>query len=206
MRVLRMLIAACVARVGFDAAALATLANPASQNCAKKGGRLTIEKNPKGGEYGVCVFADKLQCEEWAMLRGQCRTGGIKVTGYATPAARYCTITGGTYRVVGASNTPEERGTCTFRGGNSCDALAYYEGSCARQAAAGKTIKAHLACAGGKSIDATFVNGPTSSGALLTKVRAFVDFLRGVLRRDGMTRRHSLTSTRWCKFHHSFKA
>ena len=58
------------------------LANPASQNCIDKGGRLTMEKNGAGGEFGVCTFADDLQCEEWAMMRGQCRTGGIKVTGW----------------------------------------------------------------------------------------------------------------------------
>ena len=98
------------------------------------------------------------------MLRKQCRTGGIKVTGYVTPAARYCAITGGAYKVTSASNAPDEKGTCTFRGANMCDALAYYEGSCTRQvAAAPRTIEAKFACAGGKSIDATFVNGPSSS-------------------------------------------
>ena len=66
------------------------------------------------------------------MLRGDCRTGGIKVTGYVTPAARYCAITGGAYRVTGASNMPDERGTCTFKGGKSCDAAAYFAGTCSR--------------------------------------------------------------------------
>ena len=144
------------------------LANPASQNCVAKGGMLTIEKQPQRGEYGVCVFADNLQCEEWAMLRGRCRVGGVKVTGYATPAARYCAITGGTYTVVSAGDTSSEKGTCTFRGSTSCDALAYYDGSCTRQvAAAAKTIRAKFACAGGKSIDATFVNGPSSGVRLV---------------------------------------
>ena len=157
MRSLAVLIAVAVPLSAFEAAAQATLANPASQNCVAKGGKLAIEKNPKGGEYGVCVFADNLRCEEWAMLRGQCRTGGVKVTGYATPAARYCAITGGTYRITSASNTRDEKGTCTFRGANTCDALAYYDGSCARQVVAAKPVKASFACAGGKSIDATFV-------------------------------------------------
>ena len=165
MHVLPVLIAIALAVTAFDAAAQATLANPASQNCAKKGGKPTIEKNPGGGEYGVCVFADNRQCEEWAMLRGQCRTGGVKVTGYVTPAARYCAITGGTYKVSSADNTPGEQGTCTFRGANACDALAYYQGSCTRRvaAAAKKTIEATFACSDGKSIAATFVNGPASS-------------------------------------------
>jgi putative hemolysin len=148
--------------------ALPALANPASQNCVAKGGTLAIEKKPQGGEYGVCVFADNLQCEEWAMLRGQCRVGGVKVTGYATAAARYCAITGGTYKVTSAGNTSGEKGTCTFRGANTCDAIAYYDGSCTRQvAAAAKTIRAKFACAGGRSIDATFVNGPSSSVRLV---------------------------------------
>ena len=168
MHLLAVLIAIAVLLWSFDAAAHAALANPASQNCASKGGKLTIEQNPKGAQYGVCVFADDRRCEEWAMLRGQCRTGGVKVTGYVTPAARYCAITGGTYKVSSGSNTPDEKGTCAFRGSNSCDALAYYEGSCTRRvAAAARTIKARFACNDGKSIDATFVNGPDSSVRLV---------------------------------------
>lgn len=145
------------------AAQQAALANPASQNCIAKGGQLTMEKNGAGGEFGVCTFPDNLQCEEWAMLRGQCRSGGIKVTGYVTPAARYCAITGGSYKVTSASNTPGEQGTCTFAGGKTCSAAGYFDGKCSREAtrtaaAPSQVIKARFACAGGKSIDATFVN------------------------------------------------
>jgi putative hemolysin len=142
------------------------LANPASQNCIAKGGELRIEKNGSGGEFGVCVFADNLQCEEWAMLRGQCRAGGVEVTGYVTPAARYCAITGGTYKVTSASNTPSERGRCAFAGGRTCDAAAYFDGKCSREAtrtAAARAIRARFTCSGGKSVDATFVNGAQSS-------------------------------------------
>lgn len=143
------------------------LANPASTNCVAKGGTLNIEKNPRGGQ-GVCVFPDNLQCEEWAMMRGECRVGGIKVTGYVTPAARYCAITGGTYAVAAASNTPAESGTCTFASGKRCAAGAYFDGTCSReQVAAANTIRARFACSGGKSIDATFVKGPTSSVKLV---------------------------------------
>jgi putative hemolysin len=110
----------------------AGLANPASQNCGAKGGTIRIEKNAKGDEFGVCLFPDNLQCEEWAMLRGDCRTGGIRVTGFATAPARYCAITGGAYAVVSGSNTPNEQGTCTFKDGKSCDAGAYFAGTCSR--------------------------------------------------------------------------
>jgi uncharacterized protein len=168
MQAAAILIALAVALSTFDAAAQTGLANPASTNCAAKGGKLTIEKNAKGGQFGVCTFPDNLQCEEWAMLRGDCRTGGIKVTGYATPAARYCAITGGTYAVTAATNTAVERGTCTFANGKECPAAAYFNGTCSRQvAAAAKTIKARFACAGGKSIEATFVNGPSTSVRLV---------------------------------------
>jgi len=146
-----------------NASAQSTLANPASQNCVAKGGTITIETNPKSAEYGVCVFADNLQCEEWAML--QCRTGGVKVTGYATHAARYCAITGGAYGVTSSTNTPDERGTCTFANGKRCDASAYYAGSCTREAAVApppKSIRARFQCNEAKSIDATFVNGAKS--------------------------------------------
>ena len=167
--------ALCLSTAGAQtppAPAQPALANPASTNCIDKGGRLVIEKNGAGGQFGVCLFPDNLQCEEWAMLRGECRTGGIKVTGYVTPAARYCAITGGTYKVTAASNTPDERGTCTFAGKATCDAKAYFDGACSREKVAAAppapgTIRAHFACSGGKSIDATFRNGAQSSVALV---------------------------------------
>lgn len=107
------------------------IANPASENCIQQGGTLTIETNGSGGEYGVCVFEDNLQCEEWAMFRGDCPVGGIKVTGYATDAARYCAITGGTYQVdEEATSTADEQGTCTLPDGQTCDVYDYYNGTC----------------------------------------------------------------------------
>ena len=169
---MRMLFALFVAATAVPAMAQApqraALANPASQNCVAKGGTLSIEKNGKGGQFGVCMFPDNLQCEEWAMMRGDCRVGGIKVTGFATPAARYCAITGGTYAGTAASGTAVERGTCTFANGKECTAAAYFNGTCSRQVpTAARTIKASFACADGKSIGATFVNGPSSSVRLV---------------------------------------
>ena len=71
----------------------ATNANPASENCVKQGGKLTIEKRGEAASFGVCWFEDALQCEEWALMRGECPAGGLKVTGYG-PQGRYCAITG----------------------------------------------------------------------------------------------------------------
>ncbi len=108
------------------------LANPASQNCAAKGGTLRVERRPDGGQYGVCFFVDNYQCEEWALLRGECPAGGLRVTGYVTPAARYCAITGGRYAVVARSGAVDEQGTCALPGVKACDADAYFAGTCGR--------------------------------------------------------------------------
>ena len=109
-----------------------TRANPASENCIAQAGRLSIEKTPKGDQYGVCHFEDNYQCEEWALLRGDCRAGGTRITGYITDAGRYCAITGGTYTVTLEGDAGSERGTCTFTNGQQCDADAYFAGDCSR--------------------------------------------------------------------------
>ena len=75
-------------------------ANPASQNCVQQGGKLVIERGP-GGEIGMCLFENNRQCEEWALLRGLCPAGDIRVTGYATPEERLCAIRGGQYTNAG---------------------------------------------------------------------------------------------------------
>ncbi len=108
----------------------AGLPNPASENCVKQGGTLTIQKRGDGGEYGVCLFEDNRQCEEWALLRGDCPVGGLKITGYATQAAQYCAITGGEYQITANGNTDQEKGTCTFKNGRMCDAGDYFAGIC----------------------------------------------------------------------------
>lgn len=111
--------------------AQAQLANPASQHCAALGGTLNIERRPDGGQYGVCVFTDNYQCEEWALFRGECPKNGLRVTGYVTPAGRYCAITGGRYTVV-TENASGEQGVCSLPGGKTCNAADYYAGTCSR--------------------------------------------------------------------------
>jgi len=108
------------------------IANPASTNCISKGGTLTIQKGVGGGEYGICIFEDNRQCEEWALFRGECPIGGKKITGYVTPAAQFCAITGGSYNITDQTNTEKEQGTCTFNNGKSCDVWDYYNGKCSK--------------------------------------------------------------------------
>ncbi len=107
------------------------IANPASQNCVDQGGTLSTEERGDGGQFGVCYFEDNLQCEEWALMRGECPVGGLKVTGYITAAARYCAITGAQYTIISNSGAKNEQGACTFKDGSLCDAWAYYFGKCA---------------------------------------------------------------------------
>ncbi|MDD4901454.1 MAG: DUF333 domain-containing protein [Patescibacteria group bacterium] len=100
------------------------LANPASVNCTAKGGRLEIRKN-KNGEYGVCLFEDNRQCEEWALLRGRCPAGGLKITGYENDAEIYCAITGGQVEGV---DTPVP--LCKRIDGTLCNAQSNLDGEC----------------------------------------------------------------------------
>ena len=162
---LAVLCAAALALPAAQAQTRAAIANPASQHCVAQGGRLVLEKDGSGGQFGVCLFEDNRQCEEWALLRGQCPAGGLRVTGYVTPAARYCAITGGSYTVTSASNSTTEEGDCRLPDGRVCSAAAHFDGSCTAAAAA--PIRAQFSCAGGKTIDAAFFNAAPSQVELV---------------------------------------
>jgi putative hemolysin len=83
-----MLIAACAGQGTFESAtlestlpatedfatAVAALPNPASVFCEDNGYTLEIRQG-EGGSYGVCLFPDGSECDEWAYFRGECRPG-----------------------------------------------------------------------------------------------------------------------------------
>jgi putative hemolysin len=100
------------------------IANPASVNCVKNRGKTVVRKN-KLGEYGVCLFEDNRQCEEWALFRGECPMGGLKVTGYQTDGEVYCAITGGEVVNPGSAHP-----LCKKKDGAECDAQANLDGDC----------------------------------------------------------------------------
>nr|WP_242518897.1 DUF333 domain-containing protein [Thiorhodovibrio winogradskyi] len=110
-----------------DNSASTQLANPASVNCHKQGGELSIRQRPNGDEYGICVFEENRQCEEWALLRGECPAGGLKVTGYDNAAEIYCAITGGEVSMTAK--------TCKTHQGGLCDLAAYFSGLCPKSTA-----------------------------------------------------------------------
>lgn len=100
-----------------------SLANPASVNCANKGGQLQIKTRPDGGEYGLCFFDDNRACEEWAMLHGDCPVGGRKTTGYDTEAQKFCAWSGG-------QTLATENAVCTFNDGSTCSVEDFYNNTC----------------------------------------------------------------------------
>ncbi len=114
--------------IGFDVMAMP---NPASANCIKMGGKLEIRTRGDGGQYGVCLFEDNRQCDEWALFRGECPVGGIKITGYTTPEQIYCVLQGGkTFAVEDESSSK-----CIFPNGSSCLVLDFFNGRCDKKVA-----------------------------------------------------------------------
>ena len=77
----------------------------AAQNCQSLGGTRKIEHGADG-DIAVCVFAGNRQCEEWALLFGQCARGGIDVSGYATTSERHCAIRAGRMTIPGCELSP----------------------------------------------------------------------------------------------------
>jgi putative hemolysin len=77
----------------------------AAQNCETLGGKRRMERGPDG-EIAVCVFPNNRQCEEWALLLGDCARGGIEVSGYATTSERHCAIRGGRMTIPGCELSP----------------------------------------------------------------------------------------------------
>ncbi len=52
------------------------IANPASVYCEKQGYTLETRVDSQGNQYGVCIFPDGSECDEWAYFRGECAPGG----------------------------------------------------------------------------------------------------------------------------------
>jgi putative hemolysin len=96
--------------------------NPASVYCIEKGGE-SILATSSTGQYGICLFPDGKQCEEWAMMWEYCPVGGIDIANLA-PAEAYCLITGGML-LDHATN-------CKLFTGKMCGLKDYYLGKCQR--------------------------------------------------------------------------
>ncbi len=73
--------AAAVTLTPVSDAAPIGMPNPASVYCEQRGYRLAMRTDADGGQYGVCVFPDLTECEEWAFFRGECQMG-VDLTGW----------------------------------------------------------------------------------------------------------------------------
>jgi putative hemolysin len=51
------------------------IANPASVYCHDQGYTLELRTQSDGGVYGVCMFPDGTECEEWAFFHQECSPG-----------------------------------------------------------------------------------------------------------------------------------
>ncbi|HSQ27855.1 MAG TPA: DUF333 domain-containing protein [Anaerolineales bacterium] len=107
--------------------------------CAQNGGNWQARQNEQGGEYGVCVFDDKSECEGGAFYRGECRPGqyfaapGPKgpqgPANLANPASQHCEQNGGTIQIR-SDSAGGQYGVCVFADGTQCEEWAFYRGEC----------------------------------------------------------------------------
>jgi putative hemolysin len=105
------------------------LPNPAAVFCEEQGGTVEIRTGEDGGQYGVCVFDDGSECDEWAYYRGECSPGGAG-PGIANPASVFCEEQGGTVEIR-TGEDGGQYGVCVFDDGTECDEWALFRGECA---------------------------------------------------------------------------
>jgi len=60
------------------------MANPAAVYCEGQGYTLEMRTDADGGQYGVCMFPDGSECEEWAFYRGECSSAAEAAVETAT--------------------------------------------------------------------------------------------------------------------------
>ncbi len=90
------------------------LANPASVYCEGLGYELELRTDDIGS-YGVCIFPDGSECDEWDFLAGRCGQ-----------EHSYCAQQGFLIETEEESNI----GKCVFTDGSFCMELDYFEGRC----------------------------------------------------------------------------
>lgn len=72
-----------------ESTGLVGMPNPASVFCVEQGGKLEIRTDSEGGQYGVCLFPDGSECDEWAFFRGECAPGQPQEEPASTVQPRY---------------------------------------------------------------------------------------------------------------------
>lgn len=100
--------------------------DPASKDCSRVGGTVVMRTRGDGRTYRLCQFPDNRACEVWALFRGDCPVGGVRIIGLNTIAQYYCAWLGGETLAV-------PHATCTFPNGKICDDDALYRGMCSAE-------------------------------------------------------------------------
>ncbi len=119
------------------------MANPASVYCEEQGYTLEMRTDADGSTYGVCIFPDGSECDEWDFYRGECSPALDTVeptVGMANPASVYCEEQGYTLEM----RTDADGGTygvCIFLDGSECEEWAFYRGECGPAPAAETAIE-----------------------------------------------------------------
>jgi putative hemolysin len=105
--------------------------NPASVHCTDEGGKLEMREDAAGGEYGMCVFADGSECEEWAFFRDECAPGVAQPSAnMPNPASVNCLEQKGTLEIR-QDASGGEYGMCVFADNSECEEWALLRGTCA---------------------------------------------------------------------------
>lgn len=73
-----------------------SLANPASANCLKRGGKLSFIEET-AGTLGICQFDDGSECEEWKFFQGECQVGQQTKADTTHPYTGFINKTGNSY-------------------------------------------------------------------------------------------------------------
>ena len=50
------------------------LANPAAVFCIEQGNSYDIRTSEDGGQYGICILEDEIECDAWEFYRKACPT------------------------------------------------------------------------------------------------------------------------------------
>jgi len=109
----------------------AGLPNPASVHCEEQGGTVDIRTDAAGNQYGICVFDDGSECDEWAFYRGECAPGEGPLEpqpGLANPASEFCEEQGGRLEI--RDEAGGEAGYCIGPNGVECPEWAFFSGEC----------------------------------------------------------------------------
>jgi hypothetical protein len=127
---LAIVLSACGGNLNKGKGQNANMANPASVYCEEQGYQLEMRED-ENGQYGVCIFPDGSECDEWAYFRGECGPSekGEQSLNMANPASVYCEEQG--YQLEMREDENGQYGVCIFPDGSECDEWAYFRGECA---------------------------------------------------------------------------